>query len=139
MSPEGSATILIVDDEPDIVELLANAISNMGNHRVVTALSGRKALDIIEKDPPDMVLLDIMMDGIDGMDVCRAIRSDEETEDMPVIAVTAIQKASEKFRDIMDSGVDDYLEKPLDFDELKEIVEYHLRLMWKERAEGREQ
>jgi len=126
MSNEPSATILVVDDDEDIVKLLEEIIPSIGDYRVLTALSGSKAISIIDSDHPDLVLLDIMMAGMDGTEVCRHIRSNENTSDILVIALTSIRKAEERFGDIMDSGVDDYMEKPFDFAELKNVIQWHL-------------
>jgi len=129
MSDNPSATILIVDDEEDIVSLLENGISLMGNYRTLAALSGEEALKIIEKEPPDLVLLDIMMDGMSGTEVCRAIKADSRTSHIPVVAVTVVSSIESKaYDEIMKSGVDDYVEKPFDLYDIKKVIERQLKV-----------
>lgn len=71
--PTERATILIVDDESENVELRKKVLATSG-HRLVTASSGDEALEIIERDPPDLILLDVMMPGMDGFEVCRRVK-----------------------------------------------------------------
>jgi CheY-like chemotaxis protein len=116
-------TILIVDDDEDIADILEKYVSSMGNYRILRALSGKEALEVVENHTPDLVLLDIMMEDIDGTEVCRAIKSAEKTSHIPVIAVTVIHKVHEKrYREILDSGVDAYVEKPFDYSVLKDVI-----------------
>ena len=129
MTGRSPATILVVDDDEDIVELLEKGISSLGNYRIVSAISGSEALAIIAKELPDLVLLDIMMEGLDGTQVCRAIKGDERTAHIPVIALTVIHKIDKKrYEDIMDSGVDEYITKPFSFVELNKVIVRHVEL-----------
>ncbi len=122
-----SGTILIVDDDEDIMELLENGISPMGDYRIVTASSGSEALEIIENDPPDLIFLDIMMKDMDGTQVCRIIKGNEKTAHIPVIALTIIHKADRhRYNAIMEAGVDEYMTKPFSFEELKGLIERYL-------------
>jgi len=107
--------ILIVDDLPQNVRLLEAVLSPHG-FRVATASSGQEALDALSKEHPDLVLLDILMPGIDGYEVCRRIREDPETAFLPVIMITA-SGGEEKIRAI-ESGADDFVNKPFDQAEL---------------------
>src|SRR5499427_8961628 len=113
MSPD--PLILIVDDLPQNVRLLEAVLSPHG-FRVVTASSGQEALDVLSKEHPDLVLLDILMPGIDGYEVCRRIREDPATAFLPVIMITA-SGDEEKIRAI-ESGADDFVGKPFDQAEL---------------------
>ena len=79
--------ILIVDDEPANLFLLELILED--NYTIVKTNNGREALDLIEKEVPDLILLDIMMPGMDGLEVCKAIVSNELTKDIPIILVTA--------------------------------------------------
>ena len=127
MPDEPSATILIVDDDVDIAELLDTVVSAMGDYRTFTAFSGSEALELVERESPDLVLLDIMMDDMDGTEVCRAIKGNEKTSHIKVLAITSIHKTETgRYREILDSGVDDYLTKPFSFDDLKTRIERHL-------------
>jgi len=77
---------------------------------------------------PDMVLLDMMMEGMEGTEVCKIIKNERKTANIPVIAVTVIRKIpGERYQEIIDSGVDGYVEKPFSIEELNIIVKSHLR------------
>jgi adenylate cyclase len=107
--------ILIVDDLPQNVRLLDAVLSPKG-FRVATASSGAEALDVLDKEHPDLVLLDILMPGMDGYEVCRRIREDPVTAFLPVIMITASGE-EEKIRAI-EAGADDFVSKPFDQAEL---------------------
>jgi len=107
--------ILIVDDLPQNVRLLDAVLSPKG-FRVATASSGEEALDVLAKEHPDLVLLDIVMPGMDGYEVCRRIREDPATAFLPVIMITA-SGGEEKIRAI-EAGADDFVNKPFDQAEL---------------------
>src|SRR5690349_17841667 len=113
MTPE--PLILVVDDLPQNIRLLDAVLSPRG-FRVVTASSGKEALDVLGKEHPDLVLLDILMPGIDGYEVCRRIREAPGTAFLPVIMITA-SEGEEKIRAI-ESGADDFVHKPFDQAEL---------------------
>jgi len=107
--------ILVVDDLAQNVRLLEAVLSPKG-FRVVAASSGEEALDVLGKEHPDLVLLDILMPGMDGYEVCRRIREDPGTAFLPVIMITASGE-EEKIRAI-ESGADDFVNKPFDQAEL---------------------
>jgi len=99
--------ILVVDDDPDMVELLTRALERAG-YRVDTAHDGEQALDLVEANAPDLVVLDLMLPGMDGFEVCRRIRLERQ---MPIIVLTA----RDEEEDVMHGyrlGVDDYVTKP---------------------------
>jgi adenylate cyclase len=107
--------VLVVDDLAPNARLLEAVLSPKG-FRVVTASSGEEALDVLGKEHPDLVLLDILMPGMDGYEVCRRIRQDPATAFLPVIMITASGE-EEKIRAI-ESGADDFVNKPFDQAEL---------------------
>ena len=107
--------VLVVDDLAQNVRLLEAVLSAKG-FRVATASSGAEALEVLSKEHPDVVLLDIVMPGMDGYEVCRRIREDPGTAFLPVIMITA-SEAQEKIRAI-ESGADDFVSKPFDQNEL---------------------
>ena len=107
--------ILVVDDLPQNVRLLEAVLSPKG-FRVATASSGEEALDVLSQEHPDLVLLDILMPGMDGYEVCRRIRQDPGTAFLPVIMITASGE-EQKLRAI-ESGADDFVNKPFDQAEL---------------------
>src|SRR5215467_10654187 len=107
--------ILVVDDLRQNVRLLEAVLSPKG-FRVATASSGEEALDVLSQEHPDLVLLDILMPGMDGYEVCRRIRQDPGTAFLPVIMITASGQ-EQKIRAI-ESGADDFVNKPFDQAEL---------------------
>src|SRR6516162_7778768 len=102
--------VLIVDDDPDIQRLVSYNLSQAG-FQVTTASSGRTALDSVQKQPPDLIILDIMMPDVDGMEVCRTLRQRENSRRIPIIMLTA--RAEEVDRVVgFELGADDYVSKP---------------------------
>jgi two-component system sensor histidine kinase/response regulator len=103
-------TVLIVDDAPANVELIEGFLENL-NYRLTRAANGTEALRAIRDDPPDVILLDIMMPDIDGFEVCSQIKSSEQTRSIPVIMLTALNEIDDYVRAI-DCGADDFISKP---------------------------
>ena len=102
--------ILIVDDEPDALELLEYNLRQAG-HGVVLAEDGQQALDQARNELPDLILLDLMLPEVDGLKVCRTLKANPATQDIPIIMVTA--KAAEIDRVLgLELGADDYVTKP---------------------------
>src|SRR2546422_2835501 len=118
--------ILVVDDTAVNVKLLADLLAVKG-YAVVTAASGPEALVVVEKERPDLVLLDVMMPGMSGYDVCRKIRANAATAMLPVIMVTALDPVQERVKGI-DAGADDFLTKPINQPELLSRVKSLLRI-----------
>lgn len=105
-----TALILVVDDRPTNVLLLETKLSNE-YYDVVTARDGFEAIQKTKERNPDLILLDVMMPGIDGFEVCRRLKSDPEVAHIPVVMVTALSSKSDRLRGL-DSGADDFLTKP---------------------------
>lgn len=110
------ATILVVDDAPPNVKLLRLILGAAG-YRVLDAYSGAEALEIMRRDRPDAMLLDVRMPGMTGYDVCRQIREDPEFATLPVIMVTALSLAEERIMGI-EAGATDFISKPFNKKEL---------------------
>jgi adenylate cyclase len=120
------AKILVVDDTLRNVKLLADLLAVKG-YEVVTASSGQEALDKIEAEQPDLVLLDVVMPEMSGYEVCRKIREIPETRMLPVVMVTALDPAEERIKGI-EAGADDFLTKPINQAELLARVRSLLRV-----------
>jgi diguanylate cyclase (GGDEF)-like protein len=118
--------ILIVDDHEDNVELLRVRLETWGYH-VDTAMDGETALARVEGNPPDLILLDIMMPKIDGIEVTRRIKANDKLPFIPIIMQTALDTTDDKVQGL-EAGADDYITKPIDFAELKARMNSMLRI-----------
>jgi len=119
------AKILVVDDEPINVELLENYLSE--DYDVSVAYDGNEALLNVDKEPPDLILLDIMMPVMNGYEVCKNLKENPKTMGIPIIMVTALHQKEDKIKAI-GMFADDFLSKPIDFDELTAKIKSLLRL-----------
>lgn len=120
------ARILIVDDNQDSLEILRVRLESWG-YRAQTARDGEEALAQVEASPPDLILLDIMMPRVDGIEVARRIKTNEALPFIPIIMETALDTTEAKVEGL-DAGADDYITKPIDFDELKARINSMLRI-----------
>lgn len=120
-----SDTILAVDDEVHILELISFNLKAAGYH-VVTALTGEEALKRCEVEKPSLVLLDIMLPGIDGLEVCSRLKGDRTTSNIPIIMLTARGDEVDKILGL-ELGADDYITKPFSVRELAARVKSLLR------------
>jgi DNA-binding response OmpR family regulator len=118
--------IMVVDDEPDVVRLV-EFILQKENFEVVAASDGRTALGLLEEEKPDLIILDIMMPLMDGMEVLRQIRSHRTTSRVPVIMLTA-KTASVTVDEARQLWVSDYVMKPFDPERLVVKVKKALKL-----------
>ena len=125
LATERKARILVVDDVPENVRLLEAVLTPRG-YDVLTASDGLAALELVESDHPDLILLDVMMPGLDGYAVCARLRAGEETAVLPVIMVTS-SIGQEKTKAIQ-AGADDFIPKPFNHDELLTRVRSLLRI-----------
>jgi putative two-component system response regulator len=122
---------LVVDDTPVNIAVLQGMLGDM--YRVLAANSGEEALDIIEKTPPNIILLDIMMPGLTGYEVCRILKSRAATVDIPVIFVSALSDVNDE-RLGFEAGAVDYVTKPVKAEVVKARVKTHLALADQQRA-----
>jgi class 3 adenylate cyclase len=118
--------VLVVDDTPHNVRLLVDLLS-VHDFDVCSAASGPEALEVLEKQRPDLVLLDVVMPAMSGYEVCRKIRESEETRLLPVVMVTALDPSEERVKGI-EAGADDFLSKPINTAELLARVRSLLRI-----------
>jgi CheY-like chemotaxis protein len=119
--------ILVVDDQPINVQLLKRKLEREGMS-VATSYSGREALDLIAADKPDLILLDVMMPEMDGIEVCQRLQSSSETKSIPVIFITARTSKEGKIEGL-GVGAVDYITKPIDLDETLARVQTQLRFV----------
>src|SRR5262245_49791392 len=118
--------ILVVDDEPDLLELVKHHLQRE-HYEVTTALDGEVALAQARRNPPDLVVLDLMLPGIDGLEVCRRLRADPRTMHVPIVMLTA--KGEETDAVIgLSQGADDYVRKPFGSKELLARIAARLRI-----------
>lgn len=113
----GMATILVVDDERPLRNLLAQVFADSG-HRVLLAVNGRQALDLLRSQRPDIVLADVMMPEINGVELCQRIKEAPGTAGIPVILMSAASAASGR-----QAPADAFLAKPFDLDDVEALVE----------------
>ena len=122
--PQGSVprgTILIVEDNELNLKLLKDILDFRGYSTVVTGL-GAAAFDLARQHHPDLILLDIQLPDISGMEAARQLKADEETRAIPIIAVTAFAMSGDRAK-VLASGCDDYLAKPFNVQEFLRMVE----------------
>ena len=123
--------LLIVDDEPLIVKGLRYALEQE-DYSIVTAYDGKEALEMFEKENPDLILLDVMLPRVDGLEVCRIIR---ETSDVPIIMLTAKGEDMDKIMGL-EYGADDYISKPFNILEVKARIKSLFRRITAVQLQG---
>jgi CheY-like chemotaxis protein/anti-sigma regulatory factor (Ser/Thr protein kinase) len=122
-----ASKILVVDDQPINVQLLKRKLEREGME-VATSYSGREALDLVAANKPDLILLDVMMPDMDGIEVCQRLQADEATRSIPVIFITARTSKEGKLEGL-GVGAVDYITKPIDLDETLARVQTQLRFV----------
>lgn len=131
-SPAPKANILIVDDTVENLQLLAQMLARQG-YEARPVPSGKLALQAVRSDPPDLILLDINMPEMSGYEVCEALKTQDNSRDIPVIFISALSETMDKVKAFGVGGVD-YVTKPFHFEEVQARVETHLALR---RAQAR--
>ena len=129
-NPDESAAnqgdILIVDDQPENLQLLFDTLSNQ-HYELRRVLNGQLALQVATFDPPDLILLDIRMPGLDGYEVCRRIKADPKTQAIPVIFLSALDEPLDKVK-AFEAGGADYISKPFQVPEVLARVQHQVQL-----------
>ena len=125
--------VLIVDDDPDILRLVSYNLTQAG-FEVVTAENGRSALELVQRHPPDLIILDVMLPDVDGMEVCRTLRGHDASRKIPIIMLTARSEEIDRVVGF-ELGADDYVMKPFSPRELVLRVKSILRRMKDERSD----
>jgi DNA-binding response OmpR family regulator len=123
---ELQARILVVDDEVRNVKLMEAILAPRG-YTVVQAYNGEEALQQVQQQRPDLILLDVMMPGMDGFTVCKRLKDNPDTYLIPVVIMTALGQTEDRIKGI-DAGADDFLTKPVNRDELLARIRTSLRL-----------
>jgi excisionase family DNA binding protein len=122
---DGTFSVMIVDDDQDIVELLKGLLERQGSYEVSTANDGITALLEVGRTKPDLLILDVMIPGVDGVEVCRRIKAEASNKTI----IIAISGTSEKEKKVLQAGADVFLLKPLDFDKLTTEARRLLRVL----------
>ena len=123
---EKQTFILIVDDVPENLQVLGNFL-RQNNYKTAVATNGTDALELIQNRTPDLILLDIMMPDMDGYEVCKRIKSDERTKEIPIIFISALSETVDKVKGFREGGVD-YITKPFQQEEVLARVNAHLTI-----------
>lgn len=130
--PTDPPTVLVVDDTPTNIQVLFDLLDAAG-YRVAIAKSGEIALQRIQRHLPDLILLDVMMPGMDGFEVCRRLKADAQTQDIPVLFMTALTDTVNKVQGLQ-LGAVDYLTKPIQHEEVMARIQVHLQLRSLQRS-----
>lgn len=120
------ASILIVDDTPENLQVLSKLLIQEG-YQVRAAVDGQYALDTVQADPPDLILLDIVMPGLDGYQTCTQLKAHPRTHDIPIIFISALDETIDKVKAFAIGGLD-YVTKPFQPEEVLARVQTHLSL-----------
>lgn len=119
-------TILVIDDSSTNLEVLYDTLSNAG-YEVLVEMDGISGIEQVKNNPPDLILLDIMMPKIDGFETCRRLQVNPSTKDIPIIFITALAEAEDKVKGL-NLGAVDYITKPFQQQEVLARIQLHLKL-----------
>ena len=119
---ESAKKLVYIEDEPEMIDLVQLILSRRG-FEVYGANGGREGLDLVRRELPDLVLLDLMMPDMDGWDVYQQMKSEDNTREIPVIVITAKAQSIDKVLGLHIAKVDDYIAKPFSPQELLDSVE----------------
>jgi CheY-like chemotaxis protein len=126
-------TVLIVDDNQDLLDLVAESLMLLGNYAILTALTGAAGLERAAAEPPDCMVIDVKMPGLDGYQLVRALRGDPATAEIPLVILTALTQDQHRFGAFL-AGADRYLMKPIKPSDLVAAIEEAIRVSEAERA-----
>ena len=127
-------TILIIEDEPDISELIEYSLTQSG-YNIIVSDNGEKGIEVTRKHSPDLILLDLMLPGINGIDVCRILKNDKDTSDVSIIMLTALGQEEDIIKGL-ETGADDYVTKPFSFPVLEARIQSVLRRVKKDNIKN---
>lgn len=123
---KASPTILVVDDDQDAREYLVTCFTHL-NYQTIQASNGLEALELAKSDQPDVIVLDVVMPGLDGYQVCRRLKDDQNTSHIPIILITVLRKLEDEIRGF-EAGAHDYVSKPYNRAELNARITAALRV-----------
>lgn len=123
---EEIGTILVVDDNPTNLQVLYQALCDRG-YDVLVEMDGESGIELVQSSPPDLILLDVMMPGIDGFETCRRLQADPLTREIPIIFMTALSDTVDKVKGLS-LGAVDYISKPFQQEEVLARIKVHLKL-----------
>ncbi len=112
---------LLIEDHPSLLDVVSRQLKRLG-FAVVSADNGMRGVEKAIEEKPHLILMDIMMPGMDGLEATRLIHTNPETKDIPILAITCLFRESE-LRGCIEAGCDDYLVKPFTFQELQEKIQ----------------
>lgn len=115
--------ILAVDDDNDILDILQFILEDSG-YKVDTLSDGNKLMDSISKNNPDLILLDVMLGNVDGRELCKQLKKDDHTHDIPVVMISASHNAGNTVN--LENGPNDFVAKPFDINELLNTIQKQL-------------
>jgi two-component system sensor histidine kinase/response regulator len=119
-------TVLVVDDNPKNVQIIALLLRDL-KYKIIIAVNGKSAIDLVERARPDLILMDVMMPGMDGFEACQIIKTKPENDNIPVIFLTALSEKVNTVKGFEAGGVD-YITKPFNKEELVSRIKTHLEL-----------
>lgn len=122
---DGQFGVLIVDDEKEIVDLISSYLRRQGTYEISSAFDGISALIEVGRTKPDLLILDIMIPGVDGVEVCRRIKAEPSNK----TAIIAVSGTPEKEKRVIQAGADAFMLKPIDLDKLHEEAKRLLRVL----------
>ena len=127
-------TILIIEDEPDISELIEYSLTQSG-YSIIVSDNGENGIEVTRKHSPDLILLDLMLPGINGIDVCRILKNDNDTSEVSIIMLTALGQEEDIIKGL-ETGADDYVTKPFSFPVLEARIQSVLRRVKKDNIKN---
>ncbi len=125
MEDLSKSLILVVDDDRNCAEILANVLES--SYNVCVAINGQSAMDAVKNNPPDLILLDIVMPGIDGYEICKKLKNDNTTKDIPVIFLTGLSGVNHEIKGL-ELGAIDYISKPISPPIVMARIKNHIEL-----------
>lgn len=122
-----SKKVVVVDDDAKVIILVEKVLTRLG-YRVLSADNGKKAMELVKKEKPVLLISDILQPGIDGVGLCQSIKEDPQLEDIKVILMSGVYKQASFRREMMGTPPDGFIEKPLDVQQLENLVEKTLKV-----------